>query len=330
MPPKLRLSRAWESTVPAPVAARGNRCGALALDERPPGVDDGLRDTGALHSEEPSVVEPPRRYTAVDHSTPAGVSIVVPVFDEAANVVGLADEIDAAMASLPTPWECIWVDDGSTDETGALLAAWCRDRTHHRLLTLASNQGQSAALAAGFAASAMPVVAMMDGDGQNDPADLRRMIDLIVAEDLDVVGGYRTRRHSTVRRITSRIANGFRNAVTGDRVRDVGCSLRVMRRECLRGIPVFKGMHRFLPTLIRLNGYTRQRVIAVTHRPRRGGRSKYGTWNRLWVGIADTLAVRWWSRRMVIPDVRAGSGDARRGDGAAPGPEEVRTKRSVL
>jgi dolichol-phosphate mannosyltransferase len=233
------------------------------------------------------------------------VTIVVPVFDEAANISSLASEIDATMSSLPIPWECVWVDDGSTDETPALLSGLCGIRHNHRLVVLECNQGQSAALAAGFAECTTPLIATMDGDGQNDPADLRRMIDLILSEDLDVVGGYRTNRHSVVRSITSRIANGFRNAVTRDSVRDVGCSLRVMRSEYLDGIPVFKGMHRFLPTLMRFNGCERQRVIPVSHRRRTGGRSKYGTWNRLWVGIADTFAVRWWSKRMVIPNVRA-------------------------
>ena len=232
-----------------------------------------------------------------------GVTIVVPVFEETENVHPLMAEIDGAMSSLPIPWECIWVDDGSTDDTSERLAELCSKGGGHRLLTLARNQGQSAALAAGFADSAMPLIATMDGDGQNDPADLRRMIDLIVAENLDVVGGFRTNRHSTVRALSSRIANAFRNAVTHDNVRDVGCSLRVMRANCLEGIPVFRGMHRFLPTLIRLNGYEKQRVIPVQHRPRRGGRTKYGIWNRLWVGIADTLAVRWWANRKVTPIV---------------------------
>jgi dolichol-phosphate mannosyltransferase len=232
-----------------------------------------------------------------------GVTIVVPVFDEAANVAALVVEIDDAMSSLPIPWECKWVDDGSADDSPQILAELCGDRPNHRLLTLVCNQGQSAALAAGFADSTMPLVATMDGDGQNDPADLRRMIDIIVSENLDLVGGYRTNRHSTVRALSSRIANAFRNAVTGDQVRDVGCSLRVMRSEFLYGIPIFRGMHRFLPTLMRLNGCKRQRVIPVTHRTRKGGQSKYGTWDRLWVGIADTLAVRWWSKRMVRPNV---------------------------
>jgi dolichol-phosphate mannosyltransferase len=235
----------------------------------------------------------------------SGVTIIVPVFDEGANISSLFAEIDGAMSTLPIPWECMWIDDGSADNTPSLLAALCRNRDNHRIHTFVSNQGQSAALAAGFAESEMPLIATIDGDGQNDPADLRRMIDMMVSEDLDVVGGYRTSRHSIVRALSSRIANAFRNAVTRERVRDVGCSLRVMRSECLDGIPLFKGMHRFLPTLIRLNGYGRQRVLPVSNRPRKGGRSKYGVWDRLWFGIADTLAVYWWSKRMVMP--RAGS-----------------------
>jgi dolichol-phosphate mannosyltransferase len=236
---------------------------------------------------------------------PDGITIVVPVFDEEANIAALAAEIDASMASLQMPWECIWVDDGSTDGTAAILARLCGGGSRHRLLQLNGNQGQSAALAAGFADATMPLVAMMDGDGQNDPMDLRRMLDLLVAEGLDLVGGYRTNRHGVVRAIASRIANSFRNAVTGDDVRDVGCSLRVMRAQYLAGVPVFKGMHRFLPTLLRLNGCRRQRVLPVPQRPRKAGTSKYGIWDRLWVGIADAFAVRWWSKRMVTPDIRS-------------------------
>jgi glycosyltransferase involved in cell wall biosynthesis len=222
------------------------------------------------------------------------------------------------------PWECIWVDDGSTDGSSECLTQLCQNQGTHRLVTLARNQGQSAALAAGFEDATMPMIATMDGDGQNDPADLRRMIDLMVAEGLDVVGGYRTRRHSAVRAFSSRIANAFRNAITQDNVRDVGCSLRVMRAQCLYGIPVFRGMHRFLPTLIRLNGYGRQRVIPVRHRPRKGGRSKYGIWDRLWVGLADTLAVRWWAKRKVTPAVSS------RVPAGQDGPETVVTIKEKL
>lgn len=228
---------------------------------------------------------------------------MVPVYNEVTNVKTLLEEIDSAMSSLEIPWMCVWVDDGSTDGTGILLAELCAARSNHNLLSSERNRGQSAALAAGFRFSRTPLVAMMDGDGQSDPKDLRRMIDLILLQDFDVVGGIRTNRENIVRLLASKIANAFRNAVTGDGVRDVGCSLRVMRSEYIAGIPVFRGFHRFLPTLIRLNGGTNQHVIPVHHRRRMGGYSKYGIWNRLWIGIADTLAVRWWSKRMVGKDV---------------------------
>jgi glycosyltransferase involved in cell wall biosynthesis len=249
------------------------------------------------------------------HLGPAtvSVSVVVPVRNEVGSVAALAGEVTAAMGAVRGPWECVWVDDGSTDQTLAEVMRVCESDPRHRFVELDRGYGQSAALGAGFTHSRGAIIAMIDGDGQNDPADLPRLLAVLADQKLDAVNSYRERsQFGWTRRLSSRIANGFRNRLTGESVRDVGCSVRVMRRPCLEGIPVFKGMHRFLPTLIRLNGYDRIAEIPVRHRPRHSGESKYGISNRLWVGIEDTLAVRWMSHRMVAPRVKRASLDGRK------------------
>ncbi len=236
------------------------------------------------------------------------VSLVIPVKDEAENVLLLADEIRAAMEPSPYAWECIWVDDGSTDGTGEVLRRAAAADPRQRVLTLERNFGQSAAMACGFSAARGKLVVTLDGDGQSDPADIPGMLALLVAKDVDLVNGWRAKREdSAVRKVSSRIGNAFRNWVTDEEVRDVGCSLRVMRRECVRHLFVFRGMHRFLPTLMRLNGLGRTLEVPVHHRPRLRGKTKYGINNRLWVGLADLFGVWWLMRRTVAPRVRADS-----------------------
>lgn len=241
------------------------------------------------------------RYWTIELSPQSlDVSLVIPVKDEAGNVAPLAAEIGAAMAPSSWSWECVWVDDGSTDGTGDAVDRICAEDPRHRVVHLPRNLGQSAALAAGFASARGKLFVTLDGDGQNDPRDVPDMIALLVERDADVVNGWReVREDSVVRRISSRVANGFRNWLTGEHVRDVGCSLRVLRREAVRHLFVFRGMHRFLPTLARLNGAARLLEVPVRHRPRTRGKTKYGIHNRLWVGLADTFAVRWLERRAV-------------------------------
>jgi glycosyltransferase involved in cell wall biosynthesis len=222
------------------------------------------------------------------------VSIVVPVKDEAENVAALAAEIRAAMEATRHSWECVWVDDGSTDDTAAALLRIASEDARHRVLRLDGNHGQSAAIASGFADARGEILVTLDGDGQNDPGDVPRVVALLLAQGADVVNGRRARRQDGwVRRLSSRTANGFRNWITDERVSDVGCSLRAVRRQAVRHLFVFRGMHRFLPTLARLNGASRILEIPVGHRPRLRGQTKYGIGNRLWVGLADAFAVRW-------------------------------------
>ncbi len=227
------------------------------------------------------------------------LSVVIPVKDEEANIEPLASEITDVLDRWGGSWECIWVDDGSRDATLSLLESLNALDERHQFISLDRNYGQSTALVAGFRHVRGRVVATLDGDGQNDPHDIPRLIEILEREDVDVVNGIREKRKdSLVRRVCSRIANWFRNLVTGDSIQDVGCSMRVFRSECLDGLMVFEGMHRFLPTLIKMRGWKAVEV-PVNHRMRIGGRTKYGISNRLWVGLVDTLFVRWMKRRMI-------------------------------
>ena len=181
----------------------------------------------------------------------------------------------------------------------------CRQSARHRLIDLDRNYGQSAALAVGFRRARCSIFGTLDGDGQNDLADFPKQLERLDRGDVDMVNGIRvTRRDSRLRRVSSKIGNGFRNLLTGVKITDVGCAIRVFRRECVEGLPVWKGMHRFLPTLAHLKGF-RITEIPVNHRPRTTGLTKYGVGNRLWVGLADTIAVCWMKRRLVWPRVRA-------------------------
>lgn len=226
------------------------------------------------------------------------LSIVVPVYNEEENVQELAFEVEEALERSGLCWECLWIDDGSTDGTWDRLLEVAQGKAsgRHRLYGLERNTGQSAALWVGFQRCRGRLIATLDGDGQNDPRDLPHLVALLDRDGYDLVQGYRATRHDSLkRRMASRIANGFRNFFTGKSVRDVGCSTRVFRRECLPYLPPFKGLHRFLPTLVMYQGF-RLTETPVHHRPRRRGIAKYGIFDRLWVGILDLFGV-WWLRR---------------------------------
>ncbi len=223
------------------------------------------------------------------------LSVVVPVYDEADNLETLHGELDQALAEIPGGVEFVYVDDGSRDGSREALLGLAKRDARVRVLCMVRNAGQSAALDAGFRAVRGEITATLDADLQNDPADLPRL--LAALDEADVVNGVRaTRRDSWVRKLSSRIGNGFRNWMTGESVTDVGCSLRVMRTRFLRGVTLHRGMHRFLPTLLRMQG-ARLIELPVNHRPRLHGQSKYGIGNRLFVGLADVFAVRWMQSR---------------------------------
>jgi glycosyltransferase involved in cell wall biosynthesis len=225
------------------------------------------------------------------------VSLVIPVYNEAESLPVLAAEVGAAMERLGRPYEVLFVDDGSTDGGAEVLAGLAAADPRVRVVRLAKNQGQSAALAAGFRRVRGEVVVTLDADLQNDPADIPRL--LAALEGCDLVSGVRVERRDTwVRRFSSRIANRVRDAVIHDGITDVGCSLKAYRVEFLRDLPAFKGMHRFLPALAQLAG-ARAREIPVAHRPRRFGATKYGIGNRLFRALADLLAVAWMQKRWI-------------------------------
>lgn len=236
------------------------------------------------------------------------LSIIIPLKDEAPNVCPLREEIDAVMAELPYAWECLWIDDGSTDTTLAEIQRFNLEDTRHQYVALSPNCGQSAALYAGFCRARGKVLATLDGDGQNDPKDLPKLIACLNQENVDMVNGVRQKRQDTfVRRISSRIANRFRNRLTRENITDVGCSLRVFRHACVEHIFPFNGFHRFLPTLTRIGGYPKIAEMPVSHRLRKYGRTSYGIGNRMWVGIMDTLAVCWMQNRRVRPQIKSTS-----------------------
>lgn len=225
------------------------------------------------------------------------LSVVVPIYDEADSVAALYEELDSALREISGGVEMIWVDDGSRDKSLERLGELRRRDPRVRVVALSRNCGQSAALLVGFEAARGEVVATLDGDLQNDPADIPRMLPHL--DRADVVNGVRANRRDTALRLwSSKIANAVRNWATGESVSDVGCSLRLMRRRFLLRLPSFRGMHRFLPTLLRLEG-ARVVEVPVSHRPRLHGVSKYGLANRLFVGIADLFGIRWLRWRYV-------------------------------
>ncbi|MEZ5331573.1 MAG: glycosyltransferase [Thermoanaerobaculia bacterium] len=218
--------------------------------------------------------------------------------NERENLPILVDELVRMMDSLAaTSFEVILIDDCGDD--GGLDAAMglAASEPRLRLLRHAGNYGQSAALASGFAAARGGIVVTLDADLQNDPADVPRLLEAL--RECDLVSGVRAERHdSWMRRVSSRLANRVRSAILHDGITDVGCSLKAYRAELLVELPLFNGMHRFLPALVALRG-ARIREIPVRHRPRRHGTSKYGVHNRLWRGLADLRGVRWLQKRSI-------------------------------
>lgn len=226
-----------------------------------------------------------------------GVSVVVPLFNEEENVPILQSELTAALA--PIDYEIIFVDDGSRDETVNRIA---RD-PRVRVLQFERNAGQSAAMYAGLHAARGAVAVLIDGDLQNDPKDIPRLL-AEIERGADLVCGYRAQRKDTVvKRITSRVANFVRSRFTKDGVRDTGCTLKAMKRECVGALVPFKGMHRFIPALVKGAGY-RLVEIPVNHRPRKFGQSKYGLGNRALRATMDMFGVRWLLSRQLDYKVR--------------------------
>lgn len=234
--------------------------------------------------------------------TATRVCLVIPVFNEEKNLPVLHKEIQRAMTRQSRDWRVLYVDDASTDASLAVIQeiAEADPRVHY--LAFAENRGQSAAFAAGFGEGAQTLGAdaliTLDADLQNDPADIPGLLNLYDA-GYDMVTGWRANRQDTpLKRYASRFANALRNILTRENVRDTGCSLKVLRASMALELPVFRGMHRFLPTLMKMKGA----IVAeakVNHRPRLHGDSKYGIWDRAFSGLADLLAVRWMQKRYI-------------------------------
>jgi dolichol-phosphate mannosyltransferase len=225
------------------------------------------------------------------------VSVVVPLYNEEQSVAMLQRELADALTGLD--YEIIFVDDGSQDETVARIAPNPRTRVLH----FEKNAGQSAAIFAGLQAVRSEIAVLIDGDLQNDPADIPRLL-AEISRGADLVCGYRARRKDTLlKRITSRVANFVRSRFTRDGVRDTGCTLKAIRRDCIGALVPFKGMHRFIPALVKGAGY-RLVEIPVNHRPRRFGQSKYGLGNRALRATIDMFGVRWLLSRRLNYQVR--------------------------
>jgi glycosyltransferase involved in cell wall biosynthesis len=225
------------------------------------------------------------------------LSVVLPIYNEHENIPILLEEVRAAIAPLGIRYEIVAVDDGSTDSSHAVLRESTAVFPMLRVLAFEKNAGQTAALDAGWRASRGELVVSLDADLQNDPADIPGMLRTLEESAADMVIGVRVNRQDTAwRRFQSRLGNGVRNWITGDHITDTGCSLKMLRRECIDRVKLFNGMHRFLPTLLRIEGY---RVIEmpVNHRQRRFGTSKYGVANRALRGLSDCFAVRWMRKR---------------------------------
>jgi len=233
------------------------------------------------------------------------ISVVIPVYNEAENIEALFIEVEQALAGR-LAFEVVFVDDGSTDATVARLQALRAEHPELRIIRHAGNCGQSAAILSGLRAAAAPWVATLDGDGQNDPADIPRLFEIARAgasadPPLAMVAGHRLRRQDTWRkRAASRIANAVRVRLLKDGTPDTGCGLKVFRRDVFLMLPYFDHMHRFLPALVRRAGFAVESA-PVAHRPRRAGYSKYGVLDRLMVGILDLLGVMWLNRRARRP-----------------------------
>ena len=230
---------------------------------------------------------------------PSGASpaltVVIPAYNEVANVEPCYRELACVLEAHGQPFEILFVDDGSTDGTSGVLRTLASADRRLRVLRFRRNAGQTAALHAGFRAARGAVVVTMDADLQNDPHDIPKLLAALPGHD--AVCGWRVDRQDPwTKRIASRVANRVRDRFTRDGVHDTGCTLKAFRREAVESLHLYRGMHRFLPALLQMEG-RKVAEVPVSHRPRRAGVSKYGNWGRLWAGLADLVAVRWMARR---------------------------------
>jgi glycosyltransferase involved in cell wall biosynthesis len=237
----------------------------------------------------------------MDESKDVEMSVVVPVYNEQANLSMLIPKLVEVFDRLGSLYEMIFVDDGSSDGSRKLLKEMASQVPSLRVVGLKQNRGLSTALLAGMREARGRIIVTLDSDLQNDPEDIPRLLEYL--DRYDMATGWRQKREDPwLKRIASRIGNSVRNRLSGERINDSACTLRVFRRECLQDIPIFNGMHRFMSTLVKMRGY-RIIEVPVTHHPRKYGESKYNIRNRMWRSFVDLLAVRWMKGRRIQYDI---------------------------
>jgi glycosyltransferase involved in cell wall biosynthesis len=227
------------------------------------------------------------------------LSVVIPVYNEETSLTPLWSELRGLLEQLELAFEVVFVDDGSRDRSAEIIRSFRETDQRVRLVRLKANGGETAATDAGFKAARGRRVIVMDADLQNDPRDIPMLLSHL--DQWDAVTGWRVNRaagDNVVRRVSSRIANRIRNWVSDETIQDSGCTFRAFRRECLRGLVLYRGFHRFIPTLLKMRGY-RVIEVPVGHRPRQFGRSKYGVLNRAVVAFVDLLVIRWMGARLL-------------------------------
>jgi dolichol-phosphate mannosyltransferase len=230
------------------------------------------------------------------------LSLVIPAYNEQENVAFLLERVGNALAQMGKSFEVVIVDDGSTDQTPQLLSEAMGRYPWLRVLRMVKNKGQSAAFDAGFKAARGQVIATIDADLQNDPEEIPRLLPLLDGHDM-INGWRRNRQDTSLRRMQSRIANRIRNWISQETIQDSACSLKLYKRHCLEGIQLYTGMHRFMPTLVKMRGYTVHEE-PVKHSARHAGTAKYGLRNRAFRAFIDLLAVRWMKQRYMRYEVR--------------------------
>jgi len=225
------------------------------------------------------------------------ISVVVPAYNEEQNITALLERITEVFEPLGRSFEVVMVDDGSTDKTLELLQEQKRSKLWLRIIALDRHYGQTCAMSAGFKAACGAVIATLDADLQNDPAEIPRLIEML--NGCDAVTGWRVKRADPwLRRVSTRIANGVRNKLSGESIHDSACSLKVYKRKCLEGLTLYEGMHRFMPTLLKMRGF-KVMEVPVSHHRRNAGEAKYGVWNRALRAFVDLLVVRWMKKRYI-------------------------------
>ena len=229
------------------------------------------------------------------------ISIVIPVYNERENLTMLDEKISKSIKPLNKNYEVILVDDGSVDGSAELIRKLQDGNPHLRLIRFGRNYGQTAAFAAGFSKARGDIIVTMDADLQNDPADIPLLLEKI--NEYDVVCGWRYKRNDPwIKKLSSKIANSVRNALSEESIADTGCSLKAFRRTCFTNIKLYHGMHRFFPTLMKMEGFSVTQV-KVRHYSRVHGYSKYNIRNRLLTSFKDLLAIRWMKKRQINYDI---------------------------